>query len=429
MLNNLKIYFPDAIFHQISEDEIFHGLCHDTRCIQKGDVFLALKGQYDHGVHFAHQAYNNGSIAILVDIKHQHLVNGPKIIVPDVLKAAYTCASMRRKNYPFNIAAVTGTAGKTSTKEYLAQIASNEKVFTTYANWNNLLGLIINLSRLNDHVPYNLFELGISAEGEMQELVDLLKPDIALITTIGHGHLEGLKSLEHVAFEKQKIAQQAYIRLTTQQALPFLDKSESWKVVDHESFVLSSQFDQTRSLLKTTLQSNQMIFTVETNGFFHLPSFALAMEVLHVQGMPVYERDRVLRLDVPIGRGRFIKKGDYLYIDDTYNANPLSLKSLFFNLQKLEAPSILVLGDLAELGSYTEDSLKNFFQVTKSYPLIKCLYYGPHQAMMKSFGFEVMTNENDLIKTIEASTSKIVAFKGSRVSRLDQLLQTMIARI
>ena len=155
----LRDLFPNAIFSKINTADFFVGSCHDTRHLLNKEIFVCLKGTNNHGIDYAQEAIHKGAIGILIDYEHEYLFDGPKIIVEDVQSALRHAVQKIRQNYHHKIIAVTGSAGKTSTKEYYRQICPDKNACISYGNWNNLLGLMINLSRLSNFSPYNFFEL------------------------------------------------------------------------------------------------------------------------------------------------------------------------------------------------------------------------------------------------------------------------------
>jgi UDP-N-acetylmuramoyl-tripeptide--D-alanyl-D-alanine ligase len=421
MLSTVREYFSQATFEQISEDQPFKGLCHDTRFLRPGEIFIALQGEHAHGLVYAKQAYDAGALAVLIDEQYQNEFIGPKIIVTNVFEAAYRCAALKRQHYPFKIAAVTGTAGKTSTKEYMAQLAFPQQVFVSFANWNNMLGLIVNLSRLDHTIPYNLFELGISLEGEMEALVELLKPDIAVITTIGSGHLSGLKNLQGVAHEKEKIAHYAQTFLTTKQARPYLKTHKAWKIVDYNLEQQQCVLNLKNAQLNTDFSSEGCCYQIRSDGLFYPSLWLLAIQVLQAQEW-AYSFDSSTKIHIPSGRGSFLMANEIMYIDDTYNANPLSVKALYEHLQTYQKPALLILGDLAELGAGEDALLEDIARMLQNHYLIECIYIGKHQVKMEALGLTVLNHYDDLRRYALRKNPKIIALKGSRVSRLEELL-------
>jgi UDP-N-acetylmuramoyl-tripeptide--D-alanyl-D-alanine ligase len=421
----LKDYFPNALFYQIDEKSCFKGLCHDTREIKLGEIFMTLQGQNQHGSDFIEDAYARGAVAVLVDKEHQSFVDGPKIIVDDVFHAAYQCAALKRSFYQYQIAAVTGTAGKTSTKEYFAQIALPKKVFVSFANWNNLLGLVVNLSRLELNQPYNLFELGISALGEMEELVNLLQPDIAIITSIGAGHLAGLGTIQIVAQQKEKIASYATYCWTTKQARPFLSDQKNWEIVDLDESEVQSQLILNKGKLVTKIQ-NDLQMTIENDGFFYPTQFLLALKVLQQQGFPFIEIPNVMNLKTLKGRGSFSVRGEVLYIDDTYNANPLSLLALHKHLISYQEPALLVMGDFTELGDEGhKELLKVISIIIEQSSKVQCLYWGT-ETIFDHLGVIKITTQQNLLDYIQVYQPRIIAFKASRLSRFERRLESLL---
>lgn len=363
----LKEYFPQAQFVDCDPLAPFQGFCHDSRQVKEGELFLAFQGLNVHGYAFNRQALEQGALAAVVDRSCQIPITGPAIIVPDVLEAAKQAAIYHRMRFPGRIYAVTGTAGKTSTKEYFAQIMEQfypeSPFFISHGNWNNTLGLIVNISRLPLRVISNLFELGISAPGDMDELVEILRPNGVVITSIGEAHLEQLESCKGVALEKQKIARYADKGWTTAEALEYLDnKYIKWAVIESEDYEVQPLFDQ--HVIKTELYTKKRSFSIYSSGVFHYKNFLLALAVIEAQQPQdkIKNAEKVF-ITVPKGRGCLESWGSWHILDDTYNASIPALRSLiqFLRQISIHVKVGLVISDLNELGESENYLLDKLF--------------------------------------------------------------------
>lgn len=377
----LKDYFPDAHFIDCDPDAPFQGFCHDSRQIKEGELFLAFQGLMAHGYSFHQQALTQGALATVVDSACPLPINGPAIIVPNVLEAAKKAAIYHRMRFPGRIYAVTGTAGKTSTKEYFAQIMQQcypeTPFFISHENWNNTLGLTVNISRLPLKFISNLFELGISAPGDMDELVDILRPNGVIITSIGEAHLDQLHNCQGIALEKQKIARYADKGWTTEEALQYLDnKYIQWGVIESEHYEVQPLLEQ--HVLKTELSTKKRTFSVYSSGVFHYKNFLLALAVIESQQRQgkIKNVEKVFII-VPKGRGSLEVWGAWHILDDTYNASIPALRSLLQLLRQISTSVKvgLVISDLNGLGKSEELLLNNLFDTHPAIAGRLCYYY------------------------------------------------------
>lgn len=435
----LKEYFPGAKFHQCDPQQPFQGFCHDTRLLQEGELFLAFQGARAHGYAFTEQAQEQGALATVVESSCPLPLNGPTIVVPDLMAAIVEAAYYHRRHFPGKLYALTGTAGKTSTKEYFAQLAEqlehSPPFFISYGNWNNTLGLAVNISRLPLMPMINLFELGISGPGDMDELVEMLRPDAVAITSIGEAHLEKLHSCAGVAHEKQKIARYADKGWTTQQALPFFEeKMLDWQVVDHNVSVTGPLFKD--NLFKTTMRFQKSQTDVYSPGLFHGLNFFLARALLNDQLSHQLPSQGSVLITVPKGRGSLDVWGQWGILDDTYNASIPSLRTLLDVLQRISEQETvgLVLSDLSELGPAEDNFLDELFE--KYPPIPSRLYYyytGRDPLSWVRRGATIFSKTYDGVQLCfdhaKAQGIRLMAFKASRTSGLEQQMHLFIGCI
>ena len=183
-----------------------NGVSIDSRTIQKGDLFIALKAERD-GHKFVENAFKNGAAAALVD----HVPNSldascPLLLVPNVMKALQSMASFARNRFKGKVIAVTGSVGKTSTKEMLHKILSDQgETHSSFASYNNHWGVPLTLTRMPEGADFSVIEIGMNHPGEIAPLSVLAKPDIALITSVAPAHLAAFKNIEEIAREKASI--------------------------------------------------------------------------------------------------------------------------------------------------------------------------------------------------------------------------------
>ena len=174
----------------------------DTRTLKKNEMFIALKGKTD-GHNYLNKIKNTSGVIISNDYISEKI---PVLKVDDTLAALKKIACYNRLNYKGKVIAITGSNGKTTTKELLSHVlSSKEKVFKTYKNNNNEIGLPLNLTKLNNKTKYAVLELGMNHKGEIKELSNICKPDIAIITNIGTAHIGYLGSKKEIYKAKMEI--------------------------------------------------------------------------------------------------------------------------------------------------------------------------------------------------------------------------------
>ena len=188
----------------------------DSRNVSKGDVFIALKGQMVDGHDFIDQALQSGAGGFILSLeKKEFLLQKYKtefagkviLFVPDPLQALLDLAKAWRSQFSYPVVAITGTVGKTTTKEMVRNILkfTDLKYIVSSGNQNTLIGISLNILKMRQDHQAAVFELGIAQRGSMRKLVELLRPTYSLITVIGHGHTQGLGGMDIISYEKREI--------------------------------------------------------------------------------------------------------------------------------------------------------------------------------------------------------------------------------
>jgi UDP-N-acetylmuramoyl-tripeptide--D-alanyl-D-alanine ligase len=186
----------------------------DSRVVQEGDIFVAIKGIAFDGHDFLVQAFQKGAAGAIITESKKDILKKIKdidskfiLLVKDPLESFIKLASAWRSQFSYPVIAITGSVGKTSTKEMLAQIMTHagKKYIVSHGNQNTRIGLALNMFRMRADHELAIFEVGISKRGEMAELAHLLCPTSAVITNIGHQHMDGLGSLNDIALEKRDV--------------------------------------------------------------------------------------------------------------------------------------------------------------------------------------------------------------------------------
>jgi len=352
----------------------------DSRTLKSGDGFIALYGNNTDGHDFLLQAIDNGaSFLIIQDDKKNKLQNIPEhklskilvIIVPDTLAALVDLAKEWRRRFSYPVIGVTGSVGKTTTKEMLRSIfkVANIRARVSYKNQNTLIGLSLNILRMKDDHKVAVFELGISKKGEMEKKVDLLRPTIGVITAVAHAHMDGLGPLSEIAEEKRKIFtffnsdnigvipgdqkllnDSSYFHPAVRFGFRTENHIQARQVVlhshddgfSHFSFNLKLYREKKKVCLKTNHKGNINNALAATAVSYLLGiSFSKIVEGLNsFNGFEKRFEKRKLKGD----------KGTL--ISDCYNANPESMRAAIMAIHDMhvDGEKVAVLGDMFELG-------------------------------------------------------------------------------
>ncbi len=355
----------------------FSGVSTDTRTLRPGELFVALKGSRFDGHDFIKEAIAKGAKGLLVARfpKEFKLEECPKtvsiILVKDTLKALGDLARYFRRKRGFRALALTGSCGKTTTKEMCAAVLGTRyRVFRNPGNFNNLIGLPLSILAVPEETEVGVFELGISIPGEMSRLREILEPEAALITNIRPAHLEGLGSLEGVLAEKFKL----YAELPSSGVLILnRDEEELYekaRALPHEriTYGLHIEADVRAEDIRVRPEGTEFTLWVEGRkvgggklaflGDHFVRNALAAVAVGLLFEVSPEEALRVLSELRPLpGRLYPIRTARFFILDDTYNANPGSMfeaLKVFWEVAQEFPTRIALLGDMRELGEESE---------------------------------------------------------------------------
>lgn len=343
------------------------GVSIDTRTVMPGDLFVAIKGEKTDGHQYLKEARAAGATAALCD-QDVDKVEGLSVIqVEDSVRALQKWAAVYRGQFQIPVVAVTGSSGKTTTKNILVQILSQKfRTLGTLGNKNNHIGMPLMACLLDDTTQAAVFEMGMSGFGEIETLVEIAKPDIAIITNIGTAHLEMLGSRENILKAKSEL----FHTLKPHQIAMINGDDELLCTLPKGTFrtyrygIKGTQLDLTCLSYRATREGLTMI--VQEKGESHKEEYSFVLPGEHnvynclagiatgkLLGMSANEIREGLHSFQPMDhRMELIPAGKGLLIDDTYNANPHSMKSALqvLALYKDQGPVVAVLGDMLEMG-------------------------------------------------------------------------------
>ncbi len=360
-----------------SEDVSFNKLCIDTRKIEKNNVFLAIKGANFNGNDFALKALEAGASIVIIDEVKFNLNEienkGTIVKVKNTREALLNLAKFYRKKLGLKVVGVTGSTGKTSTKDLIAALLSHKyKVFKTKGNFNNDIGLPLMILELTSKDDVAVLEMGMSSLGEIELLADVARPDIAVITNIGLSHIENLKTQENILKAKMEIStffnKENTLIINAEDKLLKNVYSNRFKVekigYNHEYDVYASNIilkeEETEFLAHAF--GEEAVFNLPMAGKHNVLNTMLAIEVANCLNVSFEDMIKGLEnLEATSMRLQVIKKEGLIIINDCYNASPDSMKS---SLDVLSAykdhRKVAILGDMYELG---EESEKAHFEV------------------------------------------------------------------
>lgn len=442
-----------ALKVEVRADLVGERLQFNSRDIQQNDIFIALPGATD-GNFFAQDAIDRGASCVIIDkILSANLPKEKTILVPSTTEALRLMAEYKRKCSRAKFIGVTGSVGKTSTKEALKiMFAAFGKVFGSRGNFNNEIGVPLNLASMPEDLDYAIFELGMTAAGEIKKLSFMVKPDVALITSIAPAHLEFFNSIENIVSAKCEIFEgldKAGVAIINKDSMHYdqmiksIDRADIRNVQSFGHNEVSSsrllQFDVTSNFTKIVY--NICGAEIKLSMPYILPlhmaeNFAGCLQVAASSGLDLTKAAESLSgFTLEEGRGKIINvsKGEkkFKIISDYYNANPASLKaSLQYFKQIKHLKKVVILGDMLELGKYSYQMHEELVPFIVDSGATKILLVGekmnfigdllPKKLYKAQFeNVELLVSELSNI----LQDDEIILVKGSRGIRLQRVIE------
>ncbi len=351
-------------------DAEFTGVSIDSRTVKEGDLYIAIKGDNFDGHDFAQSAVENGAVAVMC---HKDIdCDCPLIRVEDTQEAFLAFASWFRQQFDILVVGLTGSVGKTTTKEMIAAVLASEKnTLKTEGNLNNSIGVPRTLMRLDNTVEAAVVEMGMDHKGQISVLTNCVKPDAAVITNIGVSHIENLGSREGILSAKIEILEglkeggkvflngdDPYLMSVEINDRPVICYGVNNSSADYRAVNIVTSGDKTEFDVAYGNSSCHIILPAIGlhNVYNAVAAFAVGVE----HGIASDNAAKGLNGYIPSGMRQRIKTvGGITFIEDCYNASPDSVRAAINTLSSIEAKrKIAVLGDMLELGSISEEAHK-----------------------------------------------------------------------
>jgi UDP-N-acetylmuramoyl-tripeptide--D-alanyl-D-alanine ligase len=424
----------------------------DTRELNRGDLFCALKGERTDGHKFVGEAIKKGAVAALVSREAldriPDLKQYPLIICSDSLKGLQELARIHAAGSKAKIIVITGSAGKTSTRQLIAHILSGTYTITqSRKNFNNEIGLPVSILDIRKDSEYAVLEMGASNQGDIEKLCQIIRPDYSLITSISEAHIEGFGSLENVQkgkfelFDNTKENGTIFINLDDPLVAEYPDNSKRRITysLKKQATVNMTIFD-IDSLGRYILDFCGTRIYLRSLGFGAAQNALAACTVASTLSVPANQIKRKLEeFEPPAGRGNITNQYGITLIDDTYNANPLSVSMAIKTLNEMKprGKRILVLGDMLEMGELSQLSHENIGVQIASSQIDYLFCYGKetHQTvkmarmldMANAIHFDTI---DSLIQTLISLQKEgdVIYVKGSRGMEMEQVVKGLTER-
>lgn len=401
----------------------------DTRNIEEKALFFALKGTNFNGNKFAQQALEKGALAAIVD-EAGYITSDKMILVDNVLETLQNLAQYHRKKLGIPIISLTGSNGKTTTKELIMRVLSKKfNVQGTQGNLNNHIGVPLTLlSILPDH-QIGIVEMGANHQKEIENLCHIVEPDYGYITNFGKAHLEGFGGIEGVVNGKSELYQ--YLRKEKKKAFINLDDSiqvekskgiESCFFGKEEGDVVVKEVEHHTPFIQVSYHGLEI--NTHLMGRYNFTNIASAIAIGDYFKIDAEKIQEAIEGYIPDNnRSQIIEKNGKQILLDAYNANPSSVEAALENFSKLEGIKTVVLGDMFELGSHAVEEHQKIVDLAleKQFDQIIVVgevFYETQKNIMRFYSTETLI---EYLKENNNISGKIL-IKGSRGMKLETIL-------
>lgn len=408
----------------------------DTRKIEINDMFFALKGDNFNGNTFTKKALEAGAKYAVID-EIQYAENKQSIVVDNVLNTLQQLATYHRDYLKIPIIALTGSNGKTTTKELINCVLSRKYItVATQGNLNNHIGVPLTLLSMNEETEMGVVEMGANHLEEINLLAKIAKPDYGYITNFGKAHLEGFGSVEGIIKGKSEL----YDFLKSNDKLIFVNGNDTIQLNKTENlkrYIFSSDYKESNVFIKlkdcdpnVKVLYNDIEIKSQLIGLYNFGNICAAIAIGHYFGVDSTNIKEAVESYTPSNnRSQIIKKGKNKIILDAYNANPTSMEAAIKNIDSLsEKNKVLILGDMFELGDTTKEEHQNIVNLISSlnfktvFLVGKNFFETGNTNTIKKFETFDDLKSNLQNSTIENST---ILIKGSRGMALERVLDIL----
>jgi UDP-N-acetylmuramoyl-tripeptide--D-alanyl-D-alanine ligase len=411
----------------------------DSRKISPGSIFFALKGENFNGNQFALQAIEQGALAAIVD-EETRAHHAGIYRVDDVLTTLQKLAAFHRKQLGIPILAITGSNGKTTTKELCREVLAKKfNVYATTGNLNNHIGVPLTLLAMNDQVELGIVEMGANHFGEIRNLCEIAFPDMGVITNVGKAHLEGFGSLEGVARAKGEL----FDHLRANRKTIFInDGNEYVRKLVPENYTPCVHYNSETSARVVNKRSNPFLeldirvsnqnYFLRTNllGGYNAENVLAAFCVgIHMGVASEDIRDAIETYKPQNNRSQYVEGGKNRLFMDAYNANPSSMFAAVDEfLLAGEERKLLILGEMREVGDSSSREHKALIDHLKEKLVVQAICIG------KSFEQAAAGTGYSYFETVEQLVSHLkdnplsgyyILIKGSRANKLEKLMEVL----
>ena len=429
----------------------YDGVSINTKTIKKNDIFFCIKGKKNDGHKFAIEAIKRGALRSIISKKVKKIPNNRFIKVKNTFSSLNSLGQTTRDNSSAQIIGITGSVGKTTLKNLIGFVLKNYgKIYHSPFSYNNKFGVPLSLANLKKNVEYGIFEIGMDKRGEIENLSKIVKPEIGIITNVSGAHFKNFNTLKDIAKAKAEI-----INNILEKGTLILNKDDKFfnyfsnKATKNKINIISFSFEKKADVflsnirkinkyyrLKVIVNNKPFYFDSPYSAKNFVNNILACIATLNALNLNLKKiKRKFINFKIPTGRGdvKIVKKfqKNFKFIDESYNANPLSMSSAIKNIShykiKNNSKKIAFLGDMLELGSKSKKFHKELSKIVNESDLDKVFVYGNHiretfkhlSKHKKGKIFNNLIEAHDYFKKF-INNNDLLMIKGSNATGLNQ---------
>ena len=428
----------------------------NSKDVSKNDIFFAIKGKKNDGNKFVEQSFKRKASLAIVNRIQNKLNKKRQIKVKDTLKFLTNTSKILRENISTQIIAVTGSCGKTTLKELLGNsLKKISKVSISPKSYNNKYGVPLSLFNLSEKDKYGVLEVGMDKKGEIDYLSQIIQPDVSVITNINYAHIKNFKDIKQIALAKSEIIQNTnpdgfvvlnaddnFFKLHQKIALKNNLKIISFGIKNKKSNVKLIDVKGGNNKTKIYIKVNNLkrSFLISNNFENNIYNILAALAVISIYfDISKLNKNIFLNFKIPQGRGDYsvikIKNKNINLIDESYNSNPLSLKSAIHNYDKIDSKKskkYLILGDMLELGKYSKKLHQSIGPIINKTKIHKVFVKGNNAISMfekvaQSKKGKIFYDKSEIIKLIknDLNNNDYLMIKASNATGFNKIVNDL----
>ena len=406
----------------------------DTRKIIPNSIFFALKGPNFDGNDYAIEAIKKGASYAVIDKDLECDLNQDSLIkVENALESLQNLANFNRLKSSAKVIALTGSNGKTTTKElFKSVIEIKYNTVCTDGNLNNHIGVPLSLLKIKPDTEIAIIEMGASNFGEIEFLTNLTHPDIGYITNFGKAHLEGFIDLDGVIKAKTELYN--WLIKNNKTLLINHDDIEQKKFLNNNTISFGNNDNSNYHFVNisknyVSVKSNGITVNTNLYGDYNFSNLCAAISIGLYFKIDINDISKKLKnFNLSINRSEFIEKNNKKIILDAYNANPTSMKSAIESFEKIDGNKMVILGDMYELGKHEEKEHEKVIKLCNSKKIDKCIFIGQIFYRLKNNNSSnyFYKNKGDFFENNNQINETNILIKGSRGMKMEEIFNRIL---